>query len=65
MKRIIKELYGAGILFFYVFKWPFALGYPYLYTNGLNHNYILHILWFYSIFLILKDFYTFYERRKN
>jgi len=64
MKRIIKELYGVGILFFYFFKWPFALGYPYLYLNGLDHNYILHILWFYTIALILKDFYTFYKRAK-
>jgi len=64
MKRIIKELYGAGILFFYFFKWPFALGFPWLYTHGINHNIILNILWFYALFLIVKDFYTFYKRKK-
>ena len=65
MKRIIKELYGAGILFFYFFKWPYAIGYPLLYSNGLNNNYILDILWIYTIILILKDFYTIYKRKSN
>jgi len=62
MKRTLKELYGVGILFFYFFKWPFTLGFPYLYFNGLNQNYILDFLWIYTIFLIFKDFYTFYKR---
>ena len=35
MKRTLKELYGVGILFFYFFKWPYFLGFPYLYMNGL------------------------------
>jgi len=65
MKRIIKELYGAGILFFYFFKWPFALGFPYLYAHGLNHNIILNIIWFYTLFLILKDFVMLYKKYKT
>jgi len=63
MKRTLKELYGVGILFFYFFKWPFFLGFPYLYMNGLNQNFILDGLWFLTVFLILKDFYSFYKRR--
>jgi hypothetical protein len=57
IKQILKELYGSGILFFYFFKWPFFIGFPYLYLNGLNTNFILNGLWFYVVFLILKDFY--------
>jgi len=57
MKRTLKELYGVGVLFFYFFKWPFFLGFIYLYNNGLSKNYILIALWFYSFILILKDLY--------
>ncbi len=63
MKKTLKEFYGVGILFFYFFKWPYSLGYPYLYTHGLNNNYILDTLWFYTIILILKDFYIMYKRK--
>jgi len=52
----MKELYGVGILFFYFLKWPFVLGLPILYNNGLESNYILNALWIYCIFLIVKDF---------
>jgi len=44
MKKIIKELYGVGILFFYFFKWPYFLGFPILYNNGLNQNFICVIV---------------------
>jgi len=63
MKRIIREFYGVGILFFYFFKWPYFLGFPILYNNGLNNNIILDALWFLTIFLILKDFLMMYKRR--
>lgn len=56
----MKELYGVGILFFYFFKWPFIFGLPTLYNIGLEENIILNILWLYCLFLIFKDFYTFY-----
>ena len=62
MKRTLKELYGVAILFFYFFKWPYFLGFPYLYSNGLNNNFILDGLWFLSIALILKDFYSVFKR---
>ncbi|MEN4052407.1 MULTISPECIES: hypothetical protein [Sulfurimonas] len=61
----MKELYGVGILFFYFLKWPIFLGYIYLRLNGYKENYILDVLWLYSLFLILKDFYTFYKRTKE
>lgn len=63
MKRILRELYGSAILFFYFFKWPYFLFFPYLYNNGLDGNYILNILWFFTAGLILKDFYTMYKNR--
>ncbi|MCF6309575.1 MAG: hypothetical protein L3J19_03740 [Sulfurimonas sp.] len=65
MKKIIRELYGSAILFFYFFKWPFFLIFPYLYNKGLNENYILNILWFFTAGLVLKDFYTMYKSRDS
>ena len=62
MKRTLRELYGVGILFFYFFKWPYFLGFPYLYINGLDNNFILDGLWFLTIFLILKDIYDKIQR---
>jgi len=59
----MKDLYGSAILFFYFFKWPFFLGYPILYSNGLNQNYILDGLWVLCIFLIFKDFYTIFKKK--
>ncbi|MEA3370511.1 MAG: hypothetical protein U9Q40_04160 [Campylobacterota bacterium] len=64
MKRTLKELYGVGILFFYFFKWPYFLGFAYLYFNGLDNNFILDGLWFFAVFLILKDIYTIIKRKK-
>ena len=64
MKRTLKELYGVGILFFYFFKWPYFLGFPYLYMHGLDNNFILDGLWFFAFFLILKDIYAMIKRKK-
>ena len=64
MKRTLRELYGVGILFFYFFKWPYFLGFPFLYINGLDNNFILDGIWFLTIFLILKDIYTIIKRKK-
>jgi len=61
----MKEIYGVGILFFYFLKWPFVLGLPLLYNNGLAQNIILDILYLYCIFLIFKDFYMFYKKKKK
>ena len=57
MKRILKETYGVWILIFYFLKWPYFLGYAYLYmTKGLQ-NWVLIAIWFFCLFLILQDFY--------
>jgi hypothetical protein len=61
----MKDLYGSAILFFYFLKWPYFLGFPYLYLNGLDKNIILDILWFVTIFLILKDFLGMWKKRKK
>jgi len=54
--KFFKEIYGVGILFFYFLKWPFVLGFGYLYFFGnLKDNYILNILWIYCFVLIIKD----------
>ncbi len=56
MKRTLRHLYGAGALFFYFFKWPFAAGLPLLYGYyGLHDNPILDVLWLYCTALIAKD----------
>jgi len=65
MKKILRELYGSGILFFYFFKWPYFLTFPYIYNNGLDNNYMLNILWFFTTGLIFKDFYNMYKNSSS
>ncbi|SFV60950.1 hypothetical protein MNB_SV-12-1172 [hydrothermal vent metagenome] len=57
MKHLFKELYGAGIIFFYYIKWFIFIGLPILYY-GLDYkqNVIMDILWVYCFALITKDF---------
>ena len=57
VKHIFKEIYGAGIIFFYYIKWLVFIGLPILYY-GLDYkqNMIMNILWFYCLILIIKDF---------
>ena len=57
MKHFFKELYGAGIIFFYYVKWFIFIGLPILYY-GLDYkqNTIMDILWVYCFALITKDF---------
>ena len=57
MKSFFRELYGAGIIFFYYIKYPVVIGLPILYYGlDYNHNKIMDILWIYSLILIIKDF---------
>ena len=57
IKSILKDLYGAGILFFYYAKWFIALGLPVLYfVLDYKDNPILDIIWVWCIILIIKDF---------
>lgn len=54
---VLKDLYGAGILFFYYVKWIIALGVPTLYyVLDYKDNIIMDILWVWCIILIIKDF---------
>ena len=53
----MKDIYGAGILFFYYMKYIIVLGYPIL-IFGLDYypNIVMDLLWVYSFALITKDF---------
>ena len=57
MMKLLKEIYGVGIIFFYYIKWPILIGLPILYF-GLDYksNLVMNILWGYSLILVLKDF---------
>jgi len=57
MQKFFKELYGAGIIFFYYVKWLIFIGLPILYY-GLDYkqNIIMDVLWVYCFALITKDF---------
>jgi len=56
MKKIAKEIYGVGILFFYYMKYIILIGWPLL-LYGLEYkpNIIMDILWVYSLALMTKD----------
>jgi len=61
----MKDLYGSAILFFYFLKWPILIGLPLLYAQGLQNNIILNIIWLFSLFLALKDFYHLFKKRRK
>jgi len=64
MSGVIRELYGAFILFFYFLKWPIFVGVPLLYYQGLNSNWIVNIVWLACLLLIIKDFVLKIKSRK-
>jgi hypothetical protein len=64
IKRLLRHLYGAGIMFFYFFKWPVFLGLPFMYLQlGLHRNPILDMLWIVCAVLIAKDAYVLIKKR--
>jgi len=66
VKKILKELYGAGIIFFYYTKWLIFIGLPILYyLLEYKQNYIMNILWVYSLILIIKDFIVLFLKRRR
>ena len=65
MKPILRELYGALILFFYFLKWPIFVGIPILYYQGLHNNWIANIIWVISFILVIKDFVLKIKNRKS
>jgi len=54
--KALREIYGAGILFFYYMKYIILLGYPIL-IYGLDYtpSLIFDILWVYCLALMTKD----------
>ncbi|HIQ46438.1 MAG TPA: hypothetical protein EYH57_02335 [Sulfurovum sp.] len=56
MVKILKEIYGVGILFFYYMKYIILIGWPLLFY-GLEYkpNIIMDILWLFCLALMLKD----------
>jgi len=55
--KIVKELYGVAIIFFYYIKWPFVLGLPVLYFYlDYPRKWVLDIIWIWCLILIIKDF---------
>ncbi|EQB40707.1 hypothetical protein M947_00210 [Sulfurimonas hongkongensis] len=64
MQKALKDLYGSAILFFYFLKWPYLVGYPFLYFNGLNQNFLLDALWLICLALVIKDIYTMIKNKQ-
>jgi len=56
MKKIAKEIYGVGILFFYYMKYIILIGWPIL-LYGLEYrpNIIMDMLWLFCLLLMIKD----------
>jgi len=66
LRRELRHLWGAGILFFYYLKWPIAIGLPILYFGlGYPRNPILDLLWIWCVALIVKDFWVLFKRYKK
>jgi hypothetical protein len=54
--KVLKEIYGVGILFFYYMKYIILFGWPLL-RYGLEYkdNIIMNILWVFCLLLMIKD----------
>ena len=54
--KALREIYGAGILFFYYMKYLILIGYPTL-IYGLDYTPSIYfdILWVYCLALMTKD----------
>jgi len=66
IKRELRHLYGAGILFFYYIKWPVFIGIPLMYEYlGFKKNIYLNILWIWCVILIVKDLVEIARRYKK
>jgi hypothetical protein len=57
VQKILRDLYGAGILFFYYMKYIILIGWPVL-LYGLEYkpNIYMDMLWVYCLALMTKDF---------
>ena len=54
--KVLKEIYGVGILFFYYMKYIILFGWPLL-RYGLEYrdNIIMNVLWVICLLLMIKD----------
>ena len=54
--KVLREIYGVGILFFYYMKYIILLGWPLL-RYGLEYrdNIIMNVLWVFCLILMIKD----------
>jgi len=54
--KVLKEIYGVGILFFYYMKYIILFGWPLL-RYGLEYkdNIIMNVLWVLCLLLFIKD----------
>jgi hypothetical protein len=66
MKDVLRELYGAGIIFFYYLKYPILVGWPLLrYILDYPDNIIMDFLWLYCLLLVLKDIFSLLREKKR
>ena len=57
MRKVLNDLKGSWILFFYYIKWPIVLGLPILYLElDYKHNIFMDIVWIYCFYLVIKSF---------
>ncbi len=66
MSKVLRELYGAGIIFFYYTKYFILIGWPLLYF-GLEYkrNVIMEILWVFCAALVFKDIFLAWRKPKQ
>jgi len=66
MPKLLKEIYGVGILFFYYMKYIILLGWPLL-RYGLDYkdNVIMNVLWVFCLMLFVKDLVYKFVLKKN
>jgi hypothetical protein len=67
MSKVLREIYGTGIIFFYYTKYFILIGWPLLYF-GLEYkrNVIMDILWVFCAALSIKDiFLAWYKSKKR
>ncbi len=65
MSKVLREIYGTGIIFFYYTKYFILIGWPLLYF-GLEYkrNVIMDILWLFCAALVIKDIFLAWRKSK-
>jgi len=64
--KVLKEIYGVGILFFYYMKYIILFGWPILrYGLEYKENIIMNVLWVFCFVLMIKDLVYKYVLKKS